>query len=37
MKWFLTMYLTEPGAIALMMSGAIVALSKLANDIHDKM
>ena len=36
MKWFLTMHQTEPGAMALMMSGTVVVLSKLADDIHDK-
>ena len=32
-----TMYLTDPGAMAVMMSGVVVALSKLADDIHAKM
>ena len=36
MKRFLTMYQTEPGAMALMMSSAVVVLSKFADDIHEK-
>jgi hypothetical protein len=37
MKWFLTMYQTEPGAMALMMSSAVVVLLKYADDIHAEM
>ena len=37
MKWLAMMNLPEPGAMKVMLSGAVLALSKLADEIHAKM